>query len=89
MPGVPDRPLPRVTIVSLSNSQSYCDKNALLNAMFQDYPHARLEFIMLEVRFNSHLSLFYFYFSAAATGFTAAHAHALVTSFHSTTGIFL
>ena len=54
MPGAPTDPLPRVTIVSLSNSQRYCDQNALQNVMLQDYPHAKIDFIMLEVCTRPH-----------------------------------
>ena len=46
MPPPPPPPLPRVTIITLSRGQRHCERNSILNALYQTYPHDRLTLLI-------------------------------------------
>ena len=45
-PPPPPPPLPRVTIITLSRGQRHCERNSVLNALYQTYPRERLRLLV-------------------------------------------
>eukprot|EP00038_Savillea_parva_P003585 m.127805 g.127805 ORF g.127805 m.127805 type:complete len:439 (+) comp11217_c0_seq3:404-1720(+) len=58
-----DASLPLVSIMTMSKGQYWCNRNSILNACYQRYPHARLELLVAE----TSLSPSAFYLGANAT----------------------